>query len=59
MPLVKYFWKMRKMVMIGTLASVAPAIIRPKSVLASAYIFAMPSEMVSLLCELSIISWRK
>ena len=49
MPLVKYFWKMRKMMMIGTAASAAPAMIRPKSVLFSACSFAMPSEMVRLL----------
>ena len=49
MPLVKYFWKIRKMMMIGTAASAAPAMIRPKSVLFSACSFAMPSEMVRLL----------
>ena len=45
--------------MIGMLASVAPAMIRPKSVLASPCILAMPREIVSLRWELSMISCRK
>ena len=49
MPLGKYFWKMRKMMMIGTAASAAPAMSRPKSVLFSACSFAMTREMVRLL----------
>ena len=32
MPLVKYFWKIRNTMMIGTEASAEPAISRPKSV---------------------------
>ena len=59
MPLVKYFWKMRKMMMIGTAASAAPAMIRPKSVLFSACSFAMPSEMVRLLVLDSMINCMK
>ena len=59
MPLVKYFWKIRKMMMIGTAARAAPAMIRPKSVLFSAYSFAMHSEIVRLLVLDSMMSCMK
>ena len=45
--------------MIGTAASAAPAMIKPKSVLFSACSFAMPREMVRLLVLDSMINCMK
>ena len=59
MPFVKYFWKARNTMMMGTAASAAPAMIRPKSVLFYACNFAMPSEMVRLLVLDSMINCMK
>ena len=59
MPLVKYFWKIRKTMIMGTEASAEPAISRPKSVEFSAYMEAIPREMVRFLVEVSMTSCMK
>ena len=45
-PWVKYFWKQRNTIMIGTEARAAPAIISPKSLDISLSLLAIPRAMV-------------
>ena len=59
MPLVKYFWKIRKTMMMGMEARAEPAISRPKSVEFSPYMVAIPTEMVSSSVLISMISCMK
>ena len=59
MPWVKYFWKAMNTATIGIAASVAPAMMRPKSLDISPYICAIPTEIVSFSLLVSMISWRK
>ena len=59
MPFVKYFWKIRNTMIMGTEARAEPAISRPKSVEFSPCMVAIPREMVSSLVLISIISCMK
>ena len=59
MPLVKYFWKIRNTMMMGTEASAEPAIRIPKSVEFSPCMVAIPTEIVSSLVPISMISCMK